>query len=48
MSLLEGGIEDSGLQLNLVVLLGTLGEAVEETAQIVLDAGEVACGRAGQ
>ncbi len=39
MSLLEGGVEDGGLQLNLLVLLGTLGEASEETAQIALDAG---------
>lgn len=40
MSLLEGGaVEDPGLQLNLVVLLGTLGEAAEATAQLVLDAG---------
>ncbi|PRW59849.1 importin subunit alpha-7 [Chlorella sorokiniana] len=39
VSLLEGGVADGGLQLNLLVLLGTLGEAAEETAQIVLDAG---------
>lgn len=30
---------DAGLQLNLLVLLGTLGEAAETTAQLVLDAG---------
>lgn len=30
---------DDGLQLNLLVLLGTLGEASEATAQLVLDAG---------
>lgn len=39
MLLLEGGVEDGGLQLNLLVLLGMLGEASEETAQIALDAG---------
>ena len=37
---LEGGAAaDPGLQLNLLVLLGTLGEAAETTAQLVLDAG---------
>ncbi|KAL4458681.1 hypothetical protein ABPG75_013546 [Micractinium tetrahymenae] len=30
---------DAGLQLNLLVLLGALGEAAEATAQLVLDAG---------
>lgn len=39
VTLLEGGVEDAGLQLNLLVLLGTLGEASGETAQLVLDAG---------
>lgn len=39
MALLEGGVADPGLQLNLMVLLGTLGEASEATAQLVLDAG---------
>lgn len=38
-ALLEGGAEDGSLVLNLLVLLGTLGEASEETAQLVLDAG---------
>ena len=37
--LAAGGTHDPGLQLNLLVLLGTLGEAGEATLQSVLDAG---------
>lgn len=37
----EGGTQDASLQLNLLVLLGTLGEASDSTCQSVLDAGGV-------
>ena len=39
VKLLEGGLEDASLQLNLLVLLGTLAEASSDTCQLVLDAG---------
>lgn len=41
-SLSGSGSADVGLQLNLLVLLGTLGEAAETTAQLVLDSGGLA------
>jgi len=41
-SLSSSGSADVGLQLNLLVLLGTLGEAAETTAQLVLDSGGLA------
>lgn len=39
MRLLEGGVEDGSLQLNLLVLLGTLAEASADTCLLVLGAG---------